>query len=198
MLKRQLTEASEDARVTTVSDWQERLGEAIKARGISGGELGRRTGFSAQYINSLRSKDRGARLPHDTARRIAQSLGVTVEWLIDGSGPRERLSDVYPIYSEPTPDAAVWSDRYPSRAEAIALLSTSVAPEVIAALRAFVPPASVDGDPGRDFWIDRARSLVKDLALIKSDPAFAPPPSSAVSPISPRGLPPGTPRRKLK
>jgi len=167
-----------------VSEWQERLVEAIGARGITGGELARRAGFSAQYINSLRSKERGARLPLDTARRLAQALGVSVDWLTSGTGPRERLSDVYPIYGEGSPDSTALSDRYPSRAEAVALLSTTVEPEVIAALRAVVvdPP---DVDPGREHWIDRARELAADLRRIKADPVFtgakaeAPPARSA-------------------
>lgn len=145
--------------------------EAIGARGITGGELARRAGFSAQYINSLRSKERGARLPLDTARRLAQALGVSVDWLTSGTGPRERLSDVYPIYGEGSPDSTALSDRYPSRAEAVALLSTTVEPEVIAALRAVVAnPADVD--PGREHWIDRARELAADLRRIKADPVF--------------------------
>src|SRR4051812_19208492 len=114
-MKKKLTTALEAIRVGAVGDWQERLVEAIAARGISGGELARRSGFSAQYINSMRAKERGARLPHDTARRLSQALGVTMEWLTSGDGPRERLSDVYPIYIEPGPDSAVVSDRYPSR-----------------------------------------------------------------------------------
>jgi len=162
-----------------VSDWQERLGEAMDARAISGGELARRTGFTSQYINSMRSKDRGARLPLDTARRLAQALGVSVEWLTVGTGPRERLSDVYPVYRGPESEAPT-TDRYPSRGEAIALLATSVEPEVIAALRAFVP-ADPEVDPGRDFWIGHAKELVRDLRRIKADPVFggAPAPSTA-------------------
>ncbi len=154
-----------------MGDWQERLVEAITARGISGGELGRRSGFSAQYINSLRSKERGARLPLDTARRIASALGVSVEWLTSGTGPRERLSDVYPIYAEggAAPESSTPSDRYASRAEAVALLSTTVEPEVIAALRAVVPE-DPETDPGRERWIDYARNLVRDLQRIKADP----------------------------
>ncbi len=154
-----------------MSDWQERLVEAITARGISGGELGRRAGFSAQYINSLRSKERGARLPLDTARRLAHALGVSVEWLTSGTGPRERLSDVYPIYVEggAPPESASFSERYPSRAEAIALLETTVEPEVIAALRTTVPE-DPETDPGREHWIEYARHLVRDLQRIKSDP----------------------------
>src|SRR4051812_40074131 len=105
----------------------------MDARGMTGGELARRTGFTSQYINSMRSKDRGARLPLDTARRLAHALGVAVEWLTTGSGPRERLSDVYPVHA---PDrTSALPDRYPSRAEAIALLTTTAEPEVIAALR---------------------------------------------------------------
>lgn len=159
-----------------MGDWQERLGEAMEARGLSGGELARRTGFTAQYINSLKAKDRGARLPLDTARRIAHALGVSVEWLTRGAGPRERLSDVYPVVA-PSGDGAP-SDRYPSRAEAVALLSTTVEPEVISALRAVVPddPAV---DPGREFWIGYARDLARDLRRIKTDPDLS---SSAEAP----------------
>jgi transcriptional regulator with XRE-family HTH domain len=160
-------------------EWQERLVEAIAARGISGGELARRTGFSAQYINSLRSKERGARLPHDTARRLAAALGVSVEWLTFGAGSRELPSDVYPIYVEGAPpdstampaSAAPAPDRYPGRAEAIALLSTTVEPEVIAALRAKVPD-DPETDPGRERWIEYARELVRDLLAIKRDPVL--------------------------
>jgi transcriptional regulator with XRE-family HTH domain len=156
-----------------VGDWQERLVEAITARGISGGELGRRAGFSAQYINSLRAKERGARLPLDTARRLAHGLGVSVEWLTTGTGPRERLSDVYPIYVEnggsPPPESATLPDRYASRAEAVALLATTVEPEVISALRAVVPD-DPETDPGREHWIAYARHLVRDLQRIKTDP----------------------------
>jgi len=155
-----------------VSDWQTRLDEAMQARGISGGELARRAGFTAQYINSLRNKERGARLPHDTAKRIAAALAVTVEWLVNGNGPRERLSDVYPVY-QPDADepASGYVDRYPSRTEAIALLVSSVAPEVLRALLAAVPE-DTSKDPGRAFWIDYAKQLARDFQRIKSDPAF--------------------------
>lgn len=157
-----------------MSDWQERLAEAIAARGISGGELARRAGFSAQYINSMRSGERGARLPLDTARRLSHALGVSVEWLTAGTGPRERLSDVYPIYVEggAPPDSAQLTDRYPTRAEAIALLSTTVEPEVITALRAVVPD-DPQVDPGREWWIEYAKSLVRDLRRIKADPILS-------------------------
>ncbi len=171
MAIRPLTSPPTGATFERVSDWQERLVEAIGARGITGGEVARRTGFSAQYINSLRSKERGARLPLDTARRLAHALAVSVEWLTTGTGPRERLSDEYPIYAEGGPESAMLSERYPSRAEAVALLATSVEPEVIAALRAVVPEPP-DVDPGREHWIARARDLAGDLRRIKADPAF--------------------------
>jgi transcriptional regulator with XRE-family HTH domain len=150
-----------------MGDWQDRLVEAMEARGLSGGELGRRAGFTSQYINSLRSKDRGARLPLDTARRLAHALAVSVEWLSHGTGPRERLSDVYPVVQGGDP-----SDRYPSRAEAVALLETTVDPEVIVALRASLPDPP-DTDPGRDFWIARAKELARDLRRIKADPELS-------------------------
>jgi len=156
-----------------MADWQDRLAEAMEARGLSGGELGRKTGFTAQYINSLRNKDRGARLPLDTVRRLAHALAVSVEWLSSGSGPRERLSDVYPIFAG---EGASPPERYPGRAEAVALLETTVEPEVITALRASLPDEP-DIDPGRDFWIERAKELVRDLRRIKADPELAPAPA---------------------
>ncbi len=150
--------------------WQERLAEAMAARGFSGGELARRAGFTSQYVNSLKSGERGGRLPLDTARRLAHALAVSVDWLTRGEGSRERLSDVYPVVSPPA-DAAP-SDRYPGRAEAIALLANIVPPEVITALRAAVPEG--DADPGREWWLAYAKELARDLRRIKDDPDFVP------------------------
>lgn len=152
-------------------DWQARLGQAMQARALSGGELARRAGFTSQYVNSLRSGERGARLPLDTARKLAHALGVSVDWLTKGEGPRERLSDVFVVgasgtaapYRPPAP-----SDLYPSRGEAIALLAKVVEPEVIEALRAVVPES--EGDPGREFWIAYAKDLARDLRRITNDP----------------------------
>lgn len=149
-------------------DWQARLAEAMTARGLSGGELARRAGFTSQYVNSLRAGDRGARLPLDTARKLAHALGVSVDWLTRGEGPRERLSDVFVVGPSGTLEPAGAADPYPSRAEAIALLSRFVAPEVIEALRAAV--AEGDEDPGRDYWIGYAKDLAKDLRRIEADP----------------------------
>lgn len=160
----------------------------MEARGLSGGELARRAGFTAQYVNSLRSKDRGARLPFDTARRLALALGVSTDWLLSGSGARERQSDVYPAYVEGPPDHAPPTDRWPSRGEVIALLASSVEPEVIAALRAAVPP-DLNVDPGRAYWIGIARELARDLQRIRADPVLG---------KRGDGLPAATPRRKAK
>jgi transcriptional regulator with XRE-family HTH domain len=159
-----------DVEERAASEWQERLVDAMEVRGITGSELARQTGFSAQYINSLRAKDRGARLPLDTARRLAAALGISVEWLTTGTGARDRLSDVFPVHSG-TGEAP--ADRYSSRAEVVALLSTTAEPEVIAALRA-AAPTDPDVDPGREFWIKRARELTRDLRRIRSDPDLQP------------------------
>jgi transcriptional regulator with XRE-family HTH domain len=143
----------------------------MEARGLTGGELARRTGFTAQYINSLRNKERGGRLPHDTAKRLGASLGVSVEWLVNGTGPRERLSDVYPVYRGGDAPESGYVDRYPSRIEAIALLAGTAAPEVIQALLAVIPD-DPSRDPGRAFWIEYAKQLSDDLRRIKDDPSF--------------------------
>jgi len=170
--------------LVSVSDWQKRLVEAMQSRGVNASELGRRTGFTSQYINSLKNGDRGARLPHETATKIAHALGITVEWLVQGTGTRERLSDVYPVRpkvpsyhhdDDDPPSVSGFHDHapemYPSRAEACALLSNVVAPEVIRALRAAVPPDPAV-DPGRDWWIAHAKELARDLKKIHADPAF--------------------------
>jgi transcriptional regulator with XRE-family HTH domain len=164
------------------TEWQGRLVDAMDSRGMSGSELARQTGFSSQYINSLRAKDRGARLPLDTARRLAAALGISVEWLTTGRGERDRLSDVFPTLARS--DGSV-PDRYPSRGEVIALLATTAEPEVLAALRAAVPPEP-DVDPGRDFWIKRAKELTRDLRRIRADPDLGPVDQSAkTSPEAP-------------
>ncbi len=152
--------------------WQERLIEAMAARGFSGGELARRTGFTAQYINNMKNGERGGRLTLDTARKLAHALAVSVDWLARGEGPRERLSDVYPVARVQSPDASPSSDRYPGRSEAVALLGSIAAPEVIAALRAVVPDG--DEDPGREWWLAYAKDLARDLRRIKDDPDFVP------------------------
>lgn len=173
-------------------DWQIRLAEGMEARGLSGGELARRAGFTAQYVNSLRSGERGARLPIETARRLAHAMGVSVDWLTRGEGPRERLSDVYVVGAayDPTKRGSSYdlpaADPYPSRVETIALLRTSVAPEIIDALRAASPPG--DEDPGRDYWISYAKELARDLKRIKDDPDLGAkrdePPRSAFVPTT--------------
>jgi transcriptional regulator with XRE-family HTH domain len=176
--------APESKPVPIADDWQTRLGEAMESRRLSGGELARRAGFTSQYINSLRSGDRGGRLPLDTARKLAHALGVSVDWLTKGDGPRERLSDVFVVGAGGIARAASPSEIYPSRAEAIALLATYVAPEVIDALRAAVPDDGID--PGRDYWITYAKDLARDLKRIKDDPelnAKDAPPKSAYVPI---------------
>ena len=179
---------------SNAEDWQTRLSEAMEVRRLSGGELARRAGFTSQYINSLRSGGRGARLPLDTARKLAHALGVTVDWLTKGDGPRERLSDVYVVGSAAGAPAsgnvgrAPASDRYTSRAEAIALLGAVAAPEVIDALRAAVPDDAVD--PGRDYWIRYAKDLARDLRRIKEDPDLNvkdAPPKSAYVPLKKKG-----------
>src|SRR5262249_33996486 len=144
-----------------------------------------RAGFTSQYVNSLRGGARGARLPLDTARRLAAALGVSVDWLTRGEGPRERLSDVFLRPSDAERSDAQRYEPYPSRAEAVALLARHVEPEVIEALLAV---AQDDGiDPGRDFWIGYAKDLARTLKRIKEDPDFAPhrdaPPKSAYVPI---------------
>lgn len=167
-------------------DWQARLAEAMEARRLSGGELARRAGFTSQYINSLRSGGRGARLPLDTARKLAHALGVSVDWLTKGDGPRERLSDVFVVGADGGV-TRVGADPYPSRAEAIALLGAYVAPEVIEALKAAVPEDGVE--PDRDYWIRYAKDLARDLRRIKDDPdlnaqnAKDAPPKSAYVPL---------------
>jgi transcriptional regulator with XRE-family HTH domain len=178
-----------DPAESSSDDWQSRLAEAMEARRLSGGELARRAGFTSQYINSLRSGGRGARLPLDTARKLAHALGVSVDWLTKGDGPRERLSDVF-VVGAGGAVTRVGADPYPSRAEAIALLGAYVAPEVIEALKAAVPVPEDGIEPDRDYWIRYAKDLARDLRRIKDDPdlnAKDAPPKSAYVPLKNKG-----------
>jgi transcriptional regulator with XRE-family HTH domain len=172
----------------SAEDWQSRLAEVMEARRLSGGELARRAGFTSQYVNSLRSGGRGARLPLDTARKLAHALGVSVDWLTKGDGPRERLSDVFVVGAQPRgPSPSQVPDPYPSRAEAIALLGAYVPPEIVDALRAAVPEEGIE--PDRDYWIRYAKDLARDLKRIKEDPdlnAKDAPPKSAYVPLKNR------------
>lgn len=182
--------ASAEAGEPRADDWQSRLAGAMEARGLSGGELARRAGFTSQYINSLRSGERGARLPLDTARKLSAALGVSVDWLTKGEGPRERLSDVFVVGTGAAGAGRTSAvpEPFPSRAEAIALLARVVEPEVIEALRAVVPEGEVD--PGRDYWISYAKELARDLRRIKADPELtgeAPPKSAYVPAARKRG-----------
>jgi hypothetical protein len=113
---------------------------------------------------------------------------VSVDWLTQGQGPRDRLSDVYVVGADGALRAPAPSDLFPSRVEAIALLAKVVEPEVIEALRAVVPESGVD--PGREYWIKYAKDLAKDLRRIKADPDLnanrdrEAPPKSAYMPVS--------------
>jgi transcriptional regulator with XRE-family HTH domain len=189
-----------------VSDWRERLSEAMLQRGMSGGDLARKTNLSSQYINSLRNKDRGARPPLETARRLASALEVSVEWLMGSDGqPSDPGSRSTPLPPSSRSAIGSSSDPYTSRAVVIALLTGSeVAPAVIAALRQVLPddPAI---DPGNEFWIHKARALTLMFRTIQEDPVLRPasqpaperPATQRPATQRPDGAP-GSPRRKGK
>lgn len=81
-------------RARSVVTWQDaqvsfgdRLREARKGRGLTGSELGDRTGIDNSTISRW---ERGQRAPGGSfVTKLARELGVTERWLMSGEGPRE-------------------------------------------------------------------------------------------------------------
>lgn len=85
----------------------ERVKEAREARGLGNNELDRLIGCEVGYSSRLESTDRQPR--SDTLLLLAKVLRVRMEWLADGTLPR----DLPPRETTTDPD-----ERYPNRGEA--------------------------------------------------------------------------------
>lgn len=115
---------------------------------------------------------RAAKSPSgDTVEKIAQTLGVSVVWLLSGEGepdaaaavPTRALTKAQKVER---PDIE-WVDRYPSRAVVIASLRGIYDPEVLQALSLIVQHS--EQDPGEDHWRREARRIQRERELAKAE-----------------------------
>ena len=79
---------------TVVESYGERLGQAMKASGVSTSELARRMGISYQAVKKVLNGGSFGTENHRTAARL---LGVEGEWLLTGKGTRVAP----PVVAEP-------------------------------------------------------------------------------------------------
>ena len=61
-----------------------RLRRARALSGLSARELSKVAGLSASYVSLVEAER--SKLGAETASKLARALGVTMEWLIDGTG----------------------------------------------------------------------------------------------------------------
>ena len=75
------------------ADFASRLRSARSRLDISARELDRRAGLTEGHTSLMESGKR-ERLEAATAAKLAQALGVTLDWLVigEGDGPEERPS----------------------------------------------------------------------------------------------------------
>lgn len=114
------------------------------------GDLAAALGMHQSGLSRLMSGKQGA--SHGTAARVAELLGTEAP-AAKQAAPRER------VYQP--------EERYPSRAQAIALLRGIVPDAVLDSLRFSRAALEADDDPGLEWWMSEAKRLNKlreDLA----------------------------------
>ncbi len=118
-----LSLSAESARVSL----GERMKEARGAKGLSQHALARAAKVSQAHISNVENGKRDT-LGSDLVAPVAEALGVSLEWLLTGEGPRERRDDAPARTVE-------LDDPYPTRADAIARMKGAVSDEAIATVR---------------------------------------------------------------
>jgi transcriptional regulator with XRE-family HTH domain len=154
------------ATLCLVSTLQDRLRWVLETRNLAAGALSVNAGLARSHIGGILRGNEESNLRESTARKIAKAADVSVAWLMTGQGPREPYveAEVVPLY----PNAVVSSgDPYPSRTQVLLLLRGTVPDKVLDALRVVTPAGGLD--PGREWWIQHARELVRDLRAIEAE-----------------------------
>lgn len=102
----------------------ERIRDVRTELGLSQRELAAKASVSPGQVGHL---EKGTRdnPERDTAVKIADALGVAVEWLLTGHGPKVRVDSTEPDARDP----------YPARAAAIARMRGLVTEDSIATVR---------------------------------------------------------------
>jgi transcriptional regulator with XRE-family HTH domain len=149
-----------------VSSLQERLRWVLERRNLAAGALSLKAGLARSHLGGILRSTEESNLREATARKIAKAADVSVAWLMTGQGPREPYveAEVVPLY----PNAVMSSeDPYLSRTQVLLLLRGTVPDKVLDALRVVTPAGGLD--PGREWWIQHARELVRDLRAIETE-----------------------------
>lgn len=70
-----------------MSSFAERLEEARKEKGCTQKAISDQIGITGAYMSQMST---GKRVPSDrTAKDLAEALGVNVQWLVEGTGPKK-------------------------------------------------------------------------------------------------------------
>lgn len=70
-----------------MSSFAERLEEARKEKGFTQKAISDQIGITDAYMSQMST---GKRMPSDrTAKDLAEALGVNVQWLVEGTGPKK-------------------------------------------------------------------------------------------------------------
>ncbi len=148
-----------DPEMSSENEVWRRIEQIMKSRGWRQEDLCRATGVPNATLSVFKKRateSPDASLSIDTATKIATGSGVSVDWLMNGTGSSGMM------HVEP-------DDPYPSRAVvlAMAMEEKDVPPSAVAMLKA---DRFADGDPGEDFWhrrllehVRRARAFRHEL-----------------------------------
>jgi transcriptional regulator with XRE-family HTH domain len=152
----------------------QRVRLARTARGYGVNELDRLIGVPQGYVSRLEGSDREPRA--DSLRKLAQALGVGVEWLATGEGEmgvagaaQPAPAQPTPVQPTPTPGAEVvyddGEDPYPNRSRAIALLGRNLDPRARAVLLSyrFRSGGGHDEDLSLELWLGEAKNLQRQV-----------------------------------
>ena len=152
----------------------QRVRLARTARGYGVNELDRLLGSKQGYVSRLEGSEREPRA--DTLRKLAQALGVSVEWLATGEGTMEGAAGgagVFvpappPTNPTPVPTSVVEyddDDPYPNRSRALALLGHNLDPRARAVLLSyrFRSGGGHDEDLPLELWLEEAKNLQRQV-----------------------------------
>jgi len=88
-----------------MADWKDRLEEEIQRQSLDMKSVSRRAGLGDTYIRDVLRRGYGAGI--DPIARIAQVLGVSVDWLITGTGEARGGDAPIPLRSHDSVEVTV-------------------------------------------------------------------------------------------
>jgi transcriptional regulator with XRE-family HTH domain len=154
-----------------VSTLGQRLRQARERAGLGVNELTRKAGVSQGVVTRI-EQHQSKHTEAVTLQKLAQALGVTHEWLVDGGGgarePRGAAREPRGAAQDPRVEL---DDRYPNRLKAAEFARGQLPDAVIEQVLAEQLQADVDPDP--IWWLDRMRLLAGQEKFRKKHPGEA-------------------------